>query len=47
VRADRDANQRFYGTRLDGPQLVLDQAQVEAPTPVAEWMQTLSRHASR
>jgi len=47
VRADRDANERFYGRRLDGAQLVLDGAQVEAPTPVPQWMQTLSRHAGR
>ena len=47
VRVDRDANQRFYGQRLDGAQLVLDGAPVEAPTPVPEWMQTLSRHVPR
>lgn len=47
VRADRDANQRFYGRRLDGPQLVLEGAEVEAPTPVPEWIQTLSRYAPR
>ncbi len=46
VRADLDANQRFYGKRLDGPQLVLDDAIVESPTPVPEWIQTLSRHIS-
>ena len=34
MRADLDANQRFYGKRLDGPQLVLNSAGVEAPTPV-------------
>jgi lipid-binding SYLF domain-containing protein len=47
VRADIDANQRFYGKRLDGPQLVLNNASVEAPTPVPEWIQTLSRHIKR
>jgi lipid-binding SYLF domain-containing protein len=47
VRADRDANERFYGTRLDGAQLVLDGAEVESPTPTPEWIQTLSRHARR
>src|SRR4029453_5046732 len=44
VRADLDANERFYGTRLNGPQLVLDNVSVESPTPVPEWIQTLSRH---
>ena len=47
VRADRDANERLYGTRLDGAQLVLDGADVESPTPIPEWIQTLSRHARR
>jgi lipid-binding SYLF domain-containing protein len=47
VRADLDINQRFYGRRLDGAQIVLDNASVESPTPVAEWIQTLSRHITR
>jgi len=47
VRADLDANQRFYGKRLDGPQLVLNDAIVESPAPVPEWIQTLSRHITR
>jgi len=47
VRTDRDANERFYGKRLDGAQLVLDGAVIESPTPVAEWIQTLSRYAPR
>ncbi len=47
VRADQDANQRFYGKRLTGPQLVLDRTIVESPTPVPEWIQTLSRHITR
>jgi len=47
VRADQDANERFFGKRLTGAQIVLDQAEVESPTPVAEWIQTLSRHAAR
>ena len=47
VRADVDANQRFYGKRLDGPQIVLNNAVAEAPTPVAEWIQTLSSHIKR
>jgi len=47
VRADLDANQRFYGKRLDGPQIVLNNAVVESPTPVAEWIQSLSSHIKR
>jgi lipid-binding SYLF domain-containing protein len=47
VRADQDANERFYGKRLTGAQLVLDKTVVESPTPVPEWMQTLSRHITR
>jgi lipid-binding SYLF domain-containing protein len=47
VRADVDANQRFYGKRLTGPQLVLDKTIVESSTPVPEWVQTLSRHITR
>ena len=47
VRADLDANERFYGKRLDGPQLVLNDAIVESPAPVPEWIQTLSRHITR
>lgn len=47
VRTDLDANERFYGRRLDGPQLVLDGSSVEAPAPVAEWIQGVSRHLAR
>jgi lipid-binding SYLF domain-containing protein len=47
VRADVDANQRFYGKRLDGAQIVLSDQGVESPTPVPEWVQTLSRHITR
>jgi len=47
VRADLDANQRFYGKRLTGAQLVLDKTVVESATPVPEWIQTLSRHITR
>ena len=47
VRADVDANERFYGKRLTGPQLVLDPTPVESPTPVPEWIQTVSRHITR
>jgi lipid-binding SYLF domain-containing protein len=47
VRTDVDANERFYGKRLDASQLMLDDVSVEAPTPVPEWIQTLSRHLKR
>jgi lipid-binding SYLF domain-containing protein len=47
VRADLDANQRFYGKRLNGADLVLGSGPVEASTPVPEWLQTLSRHIAR
>src|SRR5262245_22570242 len=47
VRADQDANERFYGKRLTGAQLVLDKTIVESSTPVPEWIQTLSRHITR
>ncbi len=43
VRADLDANERFYGKRLTGAQLVLDKTIIESSTPVPEWIQTLSR----
>jgi lipid-binding SYLF domain-containing protein len=45
VRADLDANERLYGQPLTGAQIVLDGVEVESPTPVAEWIQTLSRYA--
>ena len=47
VRADLDANERFYGKRLTGAQLVLDKTSVESSTPVPEWIQTLSRYITR
>jgi lipid-binding SYLF domain-containing protein len=47
VRADLDANERFYGKRLDGAALVLNNNPIEASTPVPEWLQTLSRHITR
>ena len=47
VRADLDANQRFYGKRLDGAAIVLNGDAVESPTPAPEWIQTLSRHVTR
>jgi lipid-binding SYLF domain-containing protein len=47
VRTDLDANQRFYGKRLNGADLVLNNSTIEASTPVPELMQTLSRHIPR
>jgi lipid-binding SYLF domain-containing protein len=47
VRADLDANERFYGKRLTGSQLVLDKTTIESSTPVPEWIQTLSRFITR
>jgi lipid-binding SYLF domain-containing protein len=46
VRADRDANERFYGKSLDGPDIVLDRTDIELRTPVPEWVQALSKHAA-
>ena len=47
VRADLDANERFYGKRLHRASLVLDKAIVESSTPVPESIQTFSRHITR
>lgn len=47
VRADRDANERFYGTRLDAVQIVLGGAAGTAPPPVGDWRAALARHAPR
>jgi lipid-binding SYLF domain-containing protein len=47
VRADLDANERFYGKRLTAAQLVLDKTSIESSTPVPEWIQTLSRFITR
>ena len=42
IRQDVDANQRFYGTRLDSKQIVL-QGKAGAPAPVDEWRAALAR----
>jgi SH3 domain-containing YSC84-like protein 1 len=42
VRSDRDANERFYGKRLDGPQVAL-QGQADTRLPVPEWIETVAR----
>jgi len=44
VRADRDANKRFYGTGFQTGQIVFD-GLGGAPEPVATWRETLVRHA--
>ena len=45
VRQDRDANERFYGQRLETQQIVFGSASVTHPEPVALWLQTLDRYA--
>jgi lipid-binding SYLF domain-containing protein len=44
VRADLDANDRFYGKRLTASQIVLDGRAVPAPAGIAEWQKTLERY---
>jgi SH3 domain-containing YSC84-like protein 1 len=46
VRVDRDANERFYGKRLDAAQIVLDGA-APTPAPVPDWLAVLARYAPR
>jgi lipid-binding SYLF domain-containing protein len=43
VRQDRDANERFYGQRLDSQQIVFGGG-AGTPEPVPLWIQTLDRH---
>ncbi len=45
VRSDRDANERFYGTRLETKQLILGPGPASRPEPVALWLETLDRYA--
>jgi len=45
VRQDQDANERFYGQRLETQQIVFGSASVTRPEPVALWLQTLDRYA--
>ena len=42
IRQDRDANERFYGKRLEASQILFDGA-AEAPAAVAAWLETLRR----
>jgi lipid-binding SYLF domain-containing protein len=44
IRQDRDANERFYGKRLETPQIVFDGA-AEAPPAAGAWLDTLRRYA--
>ena len=44
VRSDRDANERFYGTRLETKQLILGPGPASRPEPVALWLETLDRY---
>jgi lipid-binding SYLF domain-containing protein len=44
VRQDRDANERFYGKRLETKQIVLGTTSVGRPEPVALWLDNLSRY---
>jgi lipid-binding SYLF domain-containing protein len=46
VRTDVDANERFYGERLEGPQVVLA-GEAGTPAPVPEWQEALGRYAGR
>lgn len=44
VRPDRDANERFYGKRLDTKQILFEGA-AGSPQPVGLWLETLNRYA--
>ena len=44
VRQDVDANQRFYGKRLETKQIVLERG-AGTPEPVPLWQQALTRYA--
>jgi lipid-binding SYLF domain-containing protein len=44
VRADRDANERFYGKRLESKQILFDGA-AGTPGPVPAWLETLKKYA--
>ena len=45
IRQDVDANERFYGSRLETRQIVFEGA-AGSPAPVGLWRQTLGRHAN-
>jgi lipid-binding SYLF domain-containing protein len=44
VRPDRDANERFYGKRLETRQILFERA-AASPAPVALWLEALNRYA--
>jgi lipid-binding SYLF domain-containing protein len=44
VRQDLDANERFYGQRLDSKQIVFDRV-AGTPPPVTAWLEALNRYA--
>jgi lipid-binding SYLF domain-containing protein len=44
LRADRDANERFYGKRVETSQIVL-QGEADTRAPVPEWIDALNRYA--
>jgi lipid-binding SYLF domain-containing protein len=44
VRQDRDANERFYGKRLETKQIVFGPS-LEGPEPVTVWLQALDRYS--
>jgi len=44
IRQDLDANERFYGKRLETAQIVFNAA-TQAPPPAAPWLDTLRRFA--
>jgi lipid-binding SYLF domain-containing protein len=44
LRTDRDANERFYGKRLETGQIVL-QGEADTRAPVPEWIDALDRYA--
>lgn len=46
IRQDRDANERFYGKRVETKQVVFDGA-VGAPEPVGAWQAALEKYAKR
>lgn len=46
IRQDRDANERFYGKRVETKQVVFDGA-VGAPEPVGAWQAALEQYAKR
>jgi lipid-binding SYLF domain-containing protein len=46
VRADQDANERFYGQRLDAAQITLEE-KGDMRAPVPEWVGALTKFAKR